>query len=252
MLQFSSFTITSTGSLKVPDGLVIRVSGNVTISGAIVVAPNTFSGYGNGGNSCFPGIPPIPTFGVGPLGLPAFQARLLLRAPSSSYILASTNGGTGTGGRITILAGGSITISSTGSISAPGPNGTAIPQNGSYYVNSAGAGGIIVLGSRTSISNAGSLAAPGGNGSDGAGYYSAGGGGGGGIVHLLAPSVSAGTVKILGGVGGANGIPIGTGGSAAGGACGGAGGNSDATGGPGGTGYVFSTIVAEPTSLFVP
>src|ERR1051326_3669389 len=37
MLQFSSFTITSTGSLTVPSGLVIRVNGNVSISGPITV-----------------------------------------------------------------------------------------------------------------------------------------------------------------------------------------------------------------------
>jgi hypothetical protein len=67
-----------------------------------------------------------------------------------------------------------------------------------------------------------------------------------------------GSTNVSGGTGGVNGLPLSNnpqnpqGFPVPGGACGGNGGASDATGSPGSPGYVFSTIVSEPASLFVP
>jgi hypothetical protein len=66
MLQFSSLAITSTGSLTVPSGLVIRVTGNVSIGGPIIVGPMSrlIDGVLNHthssiiGGSCIPVLPP--------------------------------------------------------------------------------------------------------------------------------------------------------------------------------------------------
>lgn len=65
-----------------------------------------------------------------------------------------------------------------------------------------------MLASQTGITNSGLLDARGGPGgqriSSGSGSAE-GGGGGGGIVHLLAPSVVAGTIDVSGGAAGSNG-----------------------------------------------
>ena len=250
MLQFSSVTITSTGSLTVPSGLVIRVTGNVSIGGPVTVAPYTRVIYGatSSGGSCIPNPAAIFfVFGAGSVGLDALSARMLMRPPQVSY----ATGGVGNGGSITILAAGSIAISSSGSISAVGPPGVLSSTNVNNL--SASGGGIVILASRTSVTNAGNLIATGGNGANGNSIYAAGGGGGGGIVHLLGPSAVAGNTNVSGGTGGINGKSLSSGGTpATGGACGGSGGASDATGSPGGAGYVFTTIVSEPASLFVP
>ena len=225
MLQFSSFTITQTGSLTVPSGLVIRVTGNVSIGGPITVGPTA-----NPIGGC------SPVYGS---GLIAVTARTLLRP--------STPGG---GGTIVILAMGSIVVNSSGSISAPGPAGQD-------QVVAAGAGGIVILASRTSISNLGALQATGGNGANQTCCNAAaGGGGGGGIVHLIGPSLSAGSANVSGGSGATNPAPgnPGWGGPRAG-SCGGTGGLFDSTTGKGqagGAGYVFTTISLEPAALFVP
>src|SRR5258708_30333399 len=107
MLQFSSLTITSTGSLKVPNGLVIRVTGNVSIAGPITVGPVFLSGlfFAGGCSQLF-------SFGAGYMGLNPLKARTLLKP--------FTEGGQGGGGSLTILAPGSIVIASSVSISAPG------------------------------------------------------------------------------------------------------------------------------------
>jgi len=247
MLQFSSFTITSTGSLVVPSGLVIRVSGNVNISGPITVASParviyTFPTVG----SCTPirlgfaGGKPIAG------GLDAVRARALLKPTDVSYSYF------GVGGHVTILAAGSIAIGASGSISAVGKDGS-----NTYSLFSASGGGIVILASRTSINNAGALIATGGNGADGfpggplTPFEASGGGGGGGIIHLLAPSIVVGATDVSGGSGGSNGsdnTPF----RFPGGACGGSGGTSGATGSPGAPGYVFTTIVSEPAFLFFP
>jgi len=251
MLRFSSFTITPTGSLKVPSGLVIRVTGNVNIGGPLVVGPASRVIKGQSrrtGGSCVP-IGPDAADG-GNVGLDRLSARALLRPPNVSYTLV---GGAG-GGNITILAAGSITVSATGSISAAGMSGGTYPTSDVPSLYAASAGGIVILASRTSIGNNGTLIATGGNGVDGvvdaAAPFSAGGGGGGGIIHLLAPSIIQGTTNVSGGTGGSSGSSNGN--AMTGGACGGSGGASGATGSPGGAGYVFTTITSEPASLFVP
>ena len=250
-MQFSSFTVTPTGSLTIPSGLTIRVSGNVNISGPVTVSPMPVLPGSAMGDSCYF----FPSPGATTPALSVIQARSILRPPSAGY----GSGGVGTtGGSVAILNAGSLVIASAGSISAPGPNG--IP----YYANNysgdlgASAGGIIILASRTSINNAGVISATGGLGPNGGPLYvvenfPAGGGGGGGIVHLLAPFVIAGNTNVSGGPGGANGIvaygqPVGP----PGGACGGSGGAAGVTGSPGGAGQIFTTIVADPATLLLP
>jgi hypothetical protein len=246
MLQFSSLTITGGGSLTVPSGLVIRVTGNVSISGSLIVAPtSTFVG-GPLGGSCVPAAFVLaPVFGSGAKAMSPLVARTLFKTSNVGYGLA-------TGGGLTILAAGSIVINSGGSISAAGPPGGVFSPQSLF---SAGAGGIIILASRTSIFNAGTLAARGGNGANG-NASPGGGGGGGGIVHLLAPSVAVGNVDVSGGLAGSPGAAQNPSGSPVpGGACGGDGGASSfatGVGSPGGTGQFITTIVTEPTSLFVP
>jgi hypothetical protein len=244
MLQFSSFTITSTGSLTVPSGLVIRVSGNVSIAGPIIVGPSpnvALAASGNFGGGCAP-ITFSPVYGAGNVGLSALKARTLLKPPSPE----------GGGGSITILASGNILITSTGSISAPGTDGTALVPNVSGGV-SAGAGGIVILVSRSSIVNDGTLSAVGGNGANQTIWFP-GGGGGGGIIHLLGPSLVIGNFNVSGGAAATLGASGNVAGANPGGACGGSGGSSDGTSGgrPGSAGQVFTTIVSEPASLFVP
>jgi hypothetical protein len=226
MLQFSSFTITPTGSLTVPSGLVIRMTGNVNIAGPITVGPVTLLS----GGCSFSGS-----------GLKAVTARTLLREPPLT---------TGGGGIIVLLAMGSIGVTSSGSISALGPAGQD-------QVVAAAAGGIVILASRTSISNLGALKADGGNGADQTCCNAAaGGGGGGGIIHLIGPSLFAGSADVSGGSGATHPAPgsPGWGGPRAG-SCGGTGGLFDSTTGKGqagGPGYVFTTISSEPAALFVP
>lgn len=249
-LQYSNLTITPSGSLTVPSGLVIRVSGTVNISGSLVVAP-TSRAVGSqpltAGGSCVPAAG-FASGKQGNVALNPLAARTLLRTSDIGW-------GVRTGGGITILAAGGIAVNSGASVSAIGPSGGYWRMAGATadQIFSAGAGGIIVLASKTSITNNGVLVATGGNGANGSSFYSAGGGGGGGIIHLLAPSIAAGSVGVDGGSGGANGLSAASGGfPAPGGACGGNGGASDAKGGPGGAGQVFRTITAEPAALFVP
>lgn len=242
-LQFSSITITSLGSLTIPSGLVLRVTGNVSISGGLVVAPTSrvVAPIANPtGGSCVPPGTIYPPPGLSPLA-----ASMLFKTTDISY---AQNGAAG-GGGTTILAAGTIAINAGGSISAVGSPGVYIATSG---LLGAGAGGIIILASRTSIDNEGNLIATGANGASAPSTIdsSAGGGGGGGIVHLLAPSIVSGTINVAGGLGATGGMSGAV--QRFGGACGGSGGTSDSTGGPGGTGQVFTTIIAEPTSLFVP
>jgi hypothetical protein len=182
MLQFSSFTVTGTGALTVPSGLVIRVTGDVNINGAITVAPSSvYSFYGGGGCAGFP-----PGNSTALPGLNALKARTLLKEPP----------GQGGGGTITILAAGSILIGAGGSISAPGVNGATAVFN-SVVLGQASAGGIVILASRTSVINNGTLNANGGNGANQTCCsYAAGSGAGGWIIHLLGPSLFSGNVNV--------------------------------------------------------
>jgi hypothetical protein len=188
MLQFSSFTITATGSLAVPSGLVIRVTGNVTIAGPIVVGPAPGIPSANWGGGCAPYS--VRFYGVGLPGLSSLKARTLLR-PSFSQ---------GGGGYLTILATGNILIASTGSISAPGVAGSTWVYGVGGPSPNASAGGIVILASKTAITNLGSLRAVGGDGANQTCCeYAAGGGGGGGIIHLLGPSLTLGSYNVSGG-----------------------------------------------------
>lgn len=243
MLQFSSLTITPTGSLTVPSGLVVRVTGNVTIAGPILIGAAPGISGANWGGGCAPY--PVPyVYGMGQPGLSSLKARTLLK-PSP---------GQGGGGTLTVLATGSILISSTGSISAPGVAGSSAVYGVSGPTPNPSAGGILILASKTAVTNLGSLRAVGGDGANQTCCsYAPGGGGGGGIIHLLGPSLALGNFNVSGGAA----APQGTTGSSAaalpGGGCGGSGGASGATGGQAGaTGQAFTTIVAEPASLFVP
>jgi hypothetical protein len=251
MLRFSSFTITPAGSLKVPSGTVIRVTGNVMIGGPLVVAPTaaTHDLYldAPAGAGCF--VYPITgdaTRGVP--GLAPLKARTFLKPFIVSYGQVDSKSG---GGSILILAAGAIDVAPGGSVSAPGESG--VPQMGYNLIDlprGAGAGGLVALASRTAVRNAGALTARGGDGAN-AGYTQlpAGGGGGGGIIHLLGPSLVQGATDVSGGAGGSGGTDRRF---ASGGACGGSGGVTGPTGTPGGVGQVFTTITAEPAAYFVP
>ncbi len=234
LLQFSSFRITPTGSLTVPSGLTIRVRGDVTIEGPILVVP----GPGNAGGCAGSWASDIHL--EGQPGLDPFRARMLMRM--SPYGDA--------GGGFTLLATGSIVIAPNGSISAPGADGD---PNTAW--SRAGSGGVLILGSRTAIINLGSLKAKGGNGANQLHWFAAGGGGGGGIVHLLGPSLTPGNYDVSGGAAATQDAPDYDGHVSSGLGCGGSGGSSRPQplgSEPGGTGQVFTTITAEPAALFVP
>ncbi len=222
LLQYSSLTITPTGSLTVPSGLKIRVTGDVTIAGPLVVTAIA------GGACGYLYNPSITQVGLSP-----FKARLL--EPIHDVLSASN---------LTLLAVGSVLITPTGSISAvAGPAGQS----------NAGAGGILILGSRTAVTNLGNLSVRGADGANGDQGHYAGGGGGGGIIHLLGTSLAAGSYDASGGAGGTPGQLLdGTGIARPGFACGGSGGTSDflsAT--AGGAGQVFTTVTSEPASVLM-
>ena len=244
MLQFSSFTITPTGSLTVPSGLVIRVTGNVSIAGPITVSQGT-SDYGancySATSSATGSVPALSTL----------QARMMMKLPVAGNTVQYDS----IGGGIAVLSTGPISITGNGSISAPGLDKSPVGPGGIPFP--ATPGGIVILGSRASITNAGGIIANGGKGADGNISWGGGGGGGGGIVHFLAPSIVSGTVDVSGGSGGQNSTGtdgLDMGGGAMGGSCGGSGGNAgylNFAAGPGGTGQVFTTITSEPAALFV-
>jgi len=260
-LQLSNLTITSAGSLNIPSGLVIRVAGNVSISGLITVgvSPYRSNTVAVGCTSVPPSVNPGGTSGA--VGLSPTLARRFLKPGffgGGAGGAGQVGGGAGAagGGNLTILAMGSILIAAGGSIRASGASGD---PSGSLGAGGGGAGGVIVLASKSSISNQGSLIAsggPGGNGSvavGGVGGSGGAGGGGGGIIHLVSPGPVVGTALVAGGAGGNTGGPGYN--SHGGGSCGGNGGDGNISGGPGGAGgngQVLTTVVAEPASLFVP
>jgi hypothetical protein len=168
------------------------------------------------------------------------------------------------GGTVSIIASGAVTITGTGSINA---NGTAgIADNTNCYGAGGGGGGWIIIASKTSISNSGTLNASGGQGSTGNTTCATGGttygidsaaGGGGGVIHLLAPSITAGTEDVGGGAigsGSVHGEGYGFGGGPSGGN--GGTGTGEAAGGSlataGSTGLVFNSIVTDPATVFLP
>jgi hypothetical protein len=226
--------------------VVIHSTGAVTISGAILVTTQVLTGWG---------AMPANAQVAGGTAMPAMTFRHLLHpgpvggqnTANLSGLLTPSSSGLG-GGTFTIVAEGAISIS--GEILANGGNGSADSNCNSY---GGGGGGIIILASKTSISNTGTLSANGGAGTPAStscsvGPYDPGGGGGGGVIHLIAPSgqISSGTVHVTGGASGTlNGGGFATGGGAGGG-------NGGAVGSSGSGGYLFSTNVADPTTIFVP
>jgi hypothetical protein len=301
-LQFNNITVPAGASLFVPSGALIKALGTVTIQGAInVQGAAQPSSYVPGPYSQVVPAPPSyfgseahtgasDTFAAG-VDMTVIQARAGsgARAPKfaqstpSHYVLhpAYLGGGPGGnaegvggegGGFAAIVARGSISIS--GSITAIGASAAASISGGG-----GGAGGVLVLASRSTIQNTGTLLATGGAGgnggsTDGGGVARAwgpGGGGGGGIVHLIAPSISAGTVQVGGGSGGTAPAPItyagatfmtSIGGGGGGGSYG-AGGNGSTVNGAtntrqytwganaqaGGAGLLIQTL-ADPSTLF--
>lgn len=286
--QFADLTIATGFTLTVPSGLVLRVAGNVTINGAIVVSSfatgsfvwlqdpnNDFlmrpAGVGIARNGAWYGErlrgagTTYVNGGYGGLGVgtATLAASILRPGPagggggsgsvSSSSGTGGNTGGSG-GGTLVIIAGGAI--SNTGTITADGETTTALGCGG-------GGGGVLVLASRTSVANTGTINARGGAGGANGAACGAGGGGGGGIVQLIAPSAtSSGNINITGGAAGTtSGTITGTASRMGGGGGGGSGGSGGtggdisggttptaAGGGSGGLSLVRTGV--DPTALF--
>jgi hypothetical protein len=253
-------------TLTVPNGTVIRATGNVTISGSIVVAGNPYAELGAATTAagCDTSRGAWGVYGEGLGTGSALLARLLVNpgrnggADGGCY--SEGSGGLG-GGTLAILAAGSITINSGGSIHANG--GTGLGQD-VPHAGGGGGGGIIVLASWTSIVNSGTLSVQGGSGGpptrpacgSGSSPSAAGGGGGGGLINLLAPSITPGNASLSGGAGGqgqsgATGCAGGGGGSYGDGGYSGSTGSSG-SGSAGSPGAVFTKITLDPSTLFVP
>jgi hypothetical protein len=201
--QYQNLVIDSGVIWGVPSGTVIRSMGSVTINGFISVAAT-----GSGGPARRPatqghakspaGDPDVGSNadfvfgGIGGVGLLNSEARVLLR---SNYLGGGSgsgpfgfDGGHG-GGSLTILAKDGISISGSGVILADG-------QEEFFGGYGGGGGGIVVLASSGSITNSGTISVTGGDGAPSNATFAAGGGGGGGIVHMLAPSITSGTVVV--------------------------------------------------------
>ena len=256
-IQCTNFTVVSGVTLTVPTGTVIHATGTVTIYGTITVQAGAAQGL-------YQAATDLANEGGG-IALPRFSQRKTLNpGPFGGGNGGGSNLSLGLyglgGGSLVILAEGSLTIEPGGAITANGTSGGQETASGFGFSDGGGAGGIIILASKTSVANDGTLTADGGSGAAAIGGGSpsdAGGGGGGGIIHLLAPSgqITLGTTHILGGsVGGGNTNSNGSG--FGGGACGGNGGNGsnivNITSQSGSNGNVFTTAVADPSTLFVP
>lgn len=274
-LQFTDFTIANGRTLTVPTGTVIRCTGTFTNGGAIVVNVGAAGSHRNNANSTTvegalttanPGVSrrapgngeiganaDVQDAGFGGANVDQLTARNLVM----SIPFGGGGGGTGFNGSAGAGGGSFVVLAKTGIV-----NTGTISANGSTSANGGGgAGGIIVLASMTSVSNTGTINANGANGADSNISLAACGGGGGGIIHLLAPTVTAGTTNVTAGSGGSTATaptnsPRSSG--AGGGGCGGAGGTgsnvSTAGGTQGGTtaaaaGYTLTSVV-DPTSLF--
>jgi hypothetical protein len=265
-LQFT--TISIAGTLKVPSGTVLRATGDVTLSGSIVVLPGA-SDAAMG--QPHPGIA-LAAAGLpqGGSGLPALAASLVKKpaaaAGGAGYVPNALNTGGNGGGALVVLAGGNVIVG--GSVDASGVSAQNTASAGDVPGAGGGAGGVLVFAARGSITVSGAVRANGGaggsafNGNAGNTQgVGAGGGGGGGIVHFVASSspVITGTVQANGGPSGVDQL-LGTTAVAGGG-----GGASGGAGGAGGTmvsgtiqpaqagsaGYVFTTVVPAPENLFI-
>lgn len=240
-VQCTNFSIATGITLTVPSGTVIRATGTVAITGTLTVAAGGGVGwvaappYGVSGGTAFSSSTLSALLKPGPWGGGPSLTNGLYNNPA-----AAAAGG----GSLVIAAEGAISI--TGAINANGGSGSADATANFAY--GGGGGGVVILASKTSVTNSGSINANGGAGVAGSsGNYTASGGGGGGVIHLLGPSVTAGTDSVAGGAAGGsnNGANYAGGGGASGG-------NG---GGPytaGSAGLVFTTTVADPSTLFLP
>jgi hypothetical protein len=279
--QFTDVTINGATTLTVPSGTVIRCTGTFTNNGTVTVQAGAKGAIRRGVDSttteafhatAHPGVSKRTATdgeagdnsadrsgGIGGVGLSAFEARTLTRPGVNAGGGGGTGGvfatgddpGSDGGGSLVVLCQGAIT--NAGTIDASGASDTASGGGG-------GAGGIVVLASRASVSNGGTINAKGGAGEGEDNDEAAAGGGGGGIVHLLAPSIGAGTIDVSGGAAGSFvGTVLGNprSGGGGGGACGGSGGvggdvlstNLTSVGTAGSTGQSLQSLV-DPTALF--
>jgi hypothetical protein len=255
-IQCTNFSMAANSILHLPSGTIIRANGTVNIASTaqIVVDPG-------GSQGLYQAPADIDTAGGnGGIALPTSSLRRLVNPGT----FAGGNGANATGnavnatvakggGSLVILAAGAVTasgtITATGQTAVNDPNGSA---------PGGGAGGILIIASKTSIANNGTLSAGGGAGAPGSnGATDSGGGGGGGLIHLLAPLISGNTLTAAGNTpGGARGGTLaadngfGFGGGAMGGNGGAGGFSSVATAGS--NGVVFTSLVSDPVTLFLP
>ncbi|MFP2964500.1 collagen-like protein, partial [Myxococcus sp. 1LA] len=154
-LQFT--TVTISGTLIVPSGTVIRATGDVTVSGTIIVDP---SAEDNGTGPAEAGVARSAAGEPqGGRGLLLLQSAQLLRpgglGGGSGAKQAGVAGGRG-GGSLVILAQGAIRVPPGGGINANGEaGGTASNLPGA----GGGAGGVVVLAGKGSITVGGAVRA---------------------------------------------------------------------------------------------
>jgi hypothetical protein len=276
-LQYTDCTVPAGVVISFPSGTVIRCTGTFTNNGTVVATSGAQGGVCAQYNAPNTASYRPPSLGValaaplsaergtatqvqgGQPGVPlnAGNARALLRpgpGAGGGGSCGADAGGPG-GGGLTILAAAAIVNNGTIEVSPLAATGLG---------GGGGAGGVLILASRGTITNSGALRAEGGPGGSAHDYgtigAAAGGGGGGGIVHLLAPTITAGLVSVAGGPPGAAAVGSFPGastrvGGGGGGACGGAGGyggnvigTTPGAGSPGEAG-LFLQSVLDPTSL---
>lgn len=262
-LQFSSINVSSGVTFTVPSGLKLRCSGNVTISGTILVtgSANTLTYLEKGVASTAPENGSIISLAARESNFASLINIPVVGGSAGSMATSapgSTQGGAG-GGSFAIYALGSISVS--GTINANGGNAVEGTPGTNFNGAGGGAGGLIVLLSKASVANTGTINVNGGNGGNGNNISTnvrlGGGGGAGGIVLFVSPSNTLGTTSLNGGTGGNNDISTNqtsvNGG--AGGGCGGNGGSggigtplTDPTNGS--PGKVRSIIVSNPENLY--
>ncbi|UKS26312.1 collagen-like protein [Paenibacillus sp. HWE-109] len=274
--QFTSINIA--GNLIIPSGVVLRATGDVTITGTITVAT---AAQDSGNGAPHPGLSlaaPGTTFASpnanssGGIGLSALTASHILTPPTSAGGAGDRNyqttGGEG-GGSLSIMAKGNIRVNVGGAINANGMNATNPGGASDISGGGGGGGGVIILVAKGSMTIGGTLRTNGGNGAIGvngnAGTSGSGGGGGGGggIIHLISSSSPAvtGTIQVNGGAAGTDANTGATnypgGGGGASGGNGGKGGAYDTSSAAfvaaqaGGAGYTFTTVVPEPENIII-
>jgi hypothetical protein len=222
---FANITIAAGQTLTVPAGTTIRCSGSFVNNGTLLVATGA---RGNGTNwsaaspqssgpraSAHPG----DSFASATAGLfhdNSIVENVTLNAGTggsaipeavarTSFSNFRIGGGAGGGGFPGGSGGGLVKIYCNGDIF----NNSLIAADGAAGGDSTGGGGggIVVIASRSLVDNTtGSISVVGGNGGPDGVNFGAGGGGGGGIVVMMSPTAPVlGTVDVSGGFGAAGG-----------------------------------------------